>query len=296
MKIKTSLLILSAIVSITFFSSCGAIKEKLAEKAVEKVIEKSTGNQVDIKKDGAKVSNNSGSYESGENLKWPKDQMGDLPEPKAKFVAILNDAKTKGCSVGFASCEIDDAKKYIDELKKRGYASSFETVDKESMVYIGTKTDGAVANFTYSVGSKDGLIAYNPPGTVNIEKANPTATPSPSAAAPNNSKPTPTAAVDMTDAAPWPGNFLKGVPELNGKIISVDSTDEVEKIVILEYVEKTDIQKFIEVLKTAGYTNEKEESSSQDFIQFSAYNQKEDRVDVYWDNSKAATVTMQKSE
>lgn len=310
MKIKKNLLILGMVLTLVFLTACGAVKNKIAdkvtEKAVEKAIEKSTGGKVDINKDGGKITTDKGTYEAGDDLKWPADKMGDLPEPKGKITAVMSDAATKGCSIAYSDMEFEDAKKYVEALKKQGYDNGMEAVDADGVIFGGKKADGAGVNFTYNKTGKDGVIAYTPGGGDkggNTQAANTTPAPSqesnqeaPAGGTGNSSQPPTPTPVDMTDAAPWPKDFIKGVPELEGKIVDVETFNDTEKKVHLEYVEKADAQKFVESLKNNGYTVDKNDASSVDSIYFAARNDKEDWVEFSWEGSKIASVTMQKAE
>jgi len=301
MKIKKSLLVFALILAIVMLNACGSAKDKVIEKAAEKAVEKASGSKIDVKKDGVKVSNESGTYESGNNLKWPADKMGDLPQPKGKITAVLSDDKSKGCTVGYSGCELKDAQDYVNALKKLGYGNGTELTDKDGMMFGGQKSDGSTVNFTYNAGPKEGAISYvkestQGSGQTGAQTAAPGTTPGSSASSTDNKQPAQGSQVDMTDVAPWPKDFIKGVPELKGKIVNVETSNDIKKNIYLEYVEKADVEKYIETLKNNGYTVDKDESSSIDNIYFAGYNEKGDWVEVSWYGGKTANVVMEKVE
>lgn len=160
MKMKKVLIVLIVIVMVLSLCSCSKITEKIAEKGMEKLVESATGAEVDITKDGAEIKVEGGSIQSGDDLKWPKDAMGDLPEPKAKVTFIMAADGGKGGSVNISDFDEDDAKKYIEKLKEMGFKEVLNLHDSESIVFGGTKEDGAQVNFGYSPDSKEGTITY----------------------------------------------------------------------------------------------------------------------------------------
>lgn len=160
MKIRKMLGILLVVVLVLSFSGCSKITEKIAEKGMEKLVENATGAEVDISKDGAKIEVDGGSIQSGDNLKWPKDAMGDLPEPKAKVTFIMAGEAGKGGSVTISEFDEDDAKKYVEKLKDMGFKEVLNIQDSESIVFGGTSDNGAQVNFAYSPDSKEATITY----------------------------------------------------------------------------------------------------------------------------------------
>lgn len=294
MKTKKSLLFLALALTMVFISSCGAVKDKLAENAIEGAIKKATGAEVDIKGDTTTIKSADGTFQAGDALKWPKEKMGDLPEPKAKITTVMSDDKTKGCTIAYSSMGLDDAKKYIENLLKLGYKDGLSSTDKDAILHSGQKADGSTVFFTYNITSKEGAIVYTPPipGSPS-QSSTPTVPP---AGTDSSSKPPQDAPVDMTDVVPWPNGFLEGIPELKGKITDIQTRNDVKTTIYLEYVEKSDVQKYIEVLKKNGYTVEKNESTSVDNIHYAGYNEKNDWVEVSWQGDKRAYVDMEKAQ
>lgn len=160
MKIKKIISILVIVVMVFSFSACSKITEKIAEKGIEKLVESKTGADVDITKDGATINVDGGSMQSGEDLDWPKDAMGELPEPKAKVTFIMVNEKDKGGSVTFSDFDEDKAKQYIESLKDMGFEEVMKMEDTESILFVGTSDKGEQINFSYDIEAEEGVIIY----------------------------------------------------------------------------------------------------------------------------------------
>ena len=156
-SMKTMVLIAAMIVSLC---GCGAVQDKVTEKIGEGIAEKAIGGNVDITKDGVKVEKDGVSYETGNDLKWPKDAMGDLPEPKAKISAVLNADAEKGGSLAYEEMSLEDAKVYVEELKALGYKDGLNMSDEDLITYSGKNSDGYSVMFTYTLSTKGGSIMY----------------------------------------------------------------------------------------------------------------------------------------
>lgn len=141
--------------------ACGKAKEKITEKAMEKVVGDAIGGKVNITKDGGKIEVNGETYEAGENLDWPKDAMGELPEPKAKVTFVMKDDANMGCTVTVEEFSVKDAEKYLEMLKEKGFKEGMNISDEDGIMFTGKKDDGSVVNFIYNPDSKDGTIAYS---------------------------------------------------------------------------------------------------------------------------------------
>ncbi|MBP1760297.1 MAG: hypothetical protein H6Q63_1214 [Firmicutes bacterium] len=90
--LKKAYIVALILIAIFFVSitGCSSVGDKIAEKTAEGIAEQTLGGKVDITKDGVKVDKDGVSFETGQDLKWPKGTMGDLPEPKAKISAVLS--------------------------------------------------------------------------------------------------------------------------------------------------------------------------------------------------------------
>lgn len=157
-------IVLSTAIFLTL-TGCGSVEDKIAEKATEGIAEKAVGGKVDITKDGVKIEKEGVTYETGQDLKWPKESMGDIPEPKAEISAILNADADKGGTVAFTDMSIEDAKKYVEKLKELGYKDGMSFADKDMFSHSGKNSSGASVMFTYSISPKEGSIMYSAGGT-----------------------------------------------------------------------------------------------------------------------------------
>lgn len=145
-------------------TGCGSIQDKIAEKVTEEIAEKAVGGNVDITKDGVKVQTDGVNYETGNDLKWPKESMGDLPEPKGKISAVLSDGTTKGGTVAYTGMSLEEAKAYAEKLKEMGYKDGLSISDMDMVSYSGKNSSGASVMFTYNISPKEGAIMYSPDG------------------------------------------------------------------------------------------------------------------------------------
>lgn len=124
---KISVILLSILVMLTL-ASCGvkqSLDEKIAEKVTEGVINKATGGEANIDIDKGELTLKGEDGEKitfGEN-KWPKGEAASLiPEfKKGKIVTAIN--SDKACTVVIEQVEEKDFKKYVEELKNRGFTN-----------------------------------------------------------------------------------------------------------------------------------------------------------------------------
>ncbi|PKM94479.1 MAG: hypothetical protein CVU84_10455 [Firmicutes bacterium HGW-Firmicutes-1] len=156
-KILVVVLIISMLLMAT---SCGKIKDKIGEKFTEKVTEKVLGEDVEINGDGFKVNGEDGSFETGEDLDWPEDVMGDLPEFKGNITTLWKDEKS--CSIVFADGDEDDVKDYAEELEDIDFEDGIETDQDDIFMFSGTReSEGDTITITYSGTDDTVTIFYN---------------------------------------------------------------------------------------------------------------------------------------
>lgn len=147
--------------------ACRKVEEKIAEKSAEKLLEEALGTDVDITEDGGKIKVDGKSVESGENLPWPKEAMGDLPKPEGKITIVMKDEEAKSCTVTIAELKSDDASEYINMLKEMCIDEGTLSDDLGLTFFSGNTDKGASVHFQYSPDDKEGLIAYNSEGLSN---------------------------------------------------------------------------------------------------------------------------------
>jgi hypothetical protein len=160
------LFLLVTMISISL-SGCGRagekVAEKTAEKAMEKVMEKATGGEVDLTKDGAKIEIEGQSIVVGDKMPWPKDSMGDLPEPDGKVGFVMKGGEGEGANVILS--EFQDGKGYLDKLKNLGYEDVMRMEMTDGFIYAGKKElsggKSALVNITYSSEGQNGSISYS---------------------------------------------------------------------------------------------------------------------------------------
>lgn len=266
-----------------FMTGC---KKKIEDKITEKIVEKTTGAQVDIDKGTTTIKTGEGTTQTGQNLKWPKDKMGNLPELKANINTVLeNKEKTIGM-IYFDGLKKDDAIKYVNSIKKLNYKSLLETTSSDGFMYSGKDEDGSEVVFSY-LNDGTGSISYTDKPFMFQDN-------------PNNSDSTKKTSgsenIDMTDAVPWPKDFFKNIPELEGKITEVSSSSPQAKFIYIEYVIKEDALNYIEKLKKIGFTESPSESMSGDSLNYEASNENEDHIIFSWSNTGYATINILKAE
>ena len=147
---------------LVLLTGCATIQDKVSGKVSEGIVDKAVGGKVDVTKDGIKVQKDGTSIESGSDLMWPKSAMGDLPEPKAKFIGIINGNVTAGCTVVLSEMSLDDAQSYVDKLKSLGYKDGLIFSDDDALSYAGKNTANDMAMISYKISSKEGTIQYTP--------------------------------------------------------------------------------------------------------------------------------------
>ena len=115
MKRKLLMIFILLIAVSTLMTGC---KKKLEEKIAEKIIEDATGGNVDISKDTTTIKTEQGETKVGENLKWPKDIMGNLPELKANITMVVEDKESTIGMIYFDDLEVKNAENYLEAIIK----------------------------------------------------------------------------------------------------------------------------------------------------------------------------------
>lgn len=200
--------------------------------------------------------NNNNGIVVGQNMEWPAGSMGSLPQLKGQVTAVIK--SDKDCAVTLTGCSKEDVTAYVTQLKNSGYGNGMDMVDANGYIFTGTKSDNSSVALSYTMSSGEVTLSY--------------VSGSSSALA---------ATEDMTDKAPWPGNFIKGVPELAGKITDVVNNNNTEITVSVKYVQKADFEAFVQQVKQNGYTVDSDESSSVSNIRYEAYSASREWVRAY---------------
>lgn len=266
---KTAGLVVTLFCLILMLTACGA----------DKTSQSSDGTQ------SAENAQKEPSIDLGEDLKWPKDFMGNLPEPRGKITAVISDETTKQCIVTFAEMSKEDAAAYAKKIEELGYVGGLKVSDVDLISINGEDATGAKVDFLYNVSPKEGTVSFHSKDAAQNSNLDDGGT---SSAAP----------VDMTDLAAWPSGYIDGIPELQGKIVNVLKNDD-SVSVDLEYVEKADFENYVKQLREKGYTRDIDETSELSAIDFRAYNEDGDWVHAYWtaeEDKNTASIMMEKVE
>lgn len=157
---KKMVTVLLVVIMVLSLSACSKVADKIAEKGAEALVEKATGAEVDISKDGTEIKIDGGNIQAGDDLKWPGDAMGNLPEPKGKVTFVMVDDATKGGTIAMSGMELEDAKQYVEKLKEMGFKGGMSFQDEDGVFFGGTNDKGEQANFSYNIGAKECSIIY----------------------------------------------------------------------------------------------------------------------------------------
>lgn len=286
LTMKRKIFILFILLTIIISSLTTGCKKKIEEKIAEKIIEGTTGAKVDINKDTTTIKTEQGETKIGENLKWPKDKMGNLPEVKANINMVMEDKEATLGMIYFSDMKKGDAEKYIEAIKELKYESVFETSSDDGFMYSGKDEDGSEVVFSYS-NDGAGSLSYTDKQFMFIEN-------------PYDGEFTgdaPSAGdIDMTDDVPWPKDFFNDIPELEGKITEVSSGSPQDKFVFVEYVTKEDALDYMEKLKDLGFVKAPSESVSGSSLNYEAGNEKGGYIVFSWSDNGYATISLVKAD
>ena len=272
-------------------TACGKkIEEKIEEKIGEKIIEKAIDGDVDISKDTTTIKTDQGTSQIGTDLEWPKDKMGDIPQPKGKIVGVFEDTANKSMSVTFDTMSYEDGKDYYEKLKALGYTKGMEAFSTDNLTFSGYKEDKTEILFMYSKESSAGTLVYlvDSSSAINAFAVEETIEPIVEPAEPEE--------IDMTDDVPWPDGFIEGLSELEGKITGISSNGNNYKNIDFEYVEKEVVIAYIEELKELGFTVDASEDMSADYISYNSYNEKDECISLNWSGDGYGYIELSKPE
>ncbi|MDR7855579.1 hypothetical protein [Tissierella sp.] len=288
---KNKVIVILIVILAVLSTGC---KKKLEDKIAEKIIEGASGGQVDIGKDITTIKSGTSTTQVGENIKWPKDRMANLPELKANINMLVEDEENILVMIYFDSLKKDDAEKFIETVKKLNYEEIVSTSSGEGFMYSGKDEDGSEVVFSYtfdgagslSYSDKPYMFGDNPDGEDSAGQFT----------GDYIGDPASDEDIDMTDDVPWPEDFFKGIPELEGKIIEVSSGSPEDKFVYVEYVAKEDAFDYLEKLKEAGFADTPSESTSGSYVSYEASNEKGDYIVFTWSDNESATISLVKAE
>ncbi len=157
MKFSKAIAIVLIIGMVALLTACGKISEKVAQKGIEKMLESQIGEDVDITDSGLKIGNKDEGFELGDDLEWPKDKMGDLPEPAGKVTFVMK--ASTGCSVTVGEITKDEIKDYVEKIKDLGYEVIVDAEANGIYLFKGKK-DNTSVSLQHEEGSEEAAIIY----------------------------------------------------------------------------------------------------------------------------------------
>lgn len=158
--IRKAIIILFVALIVLSLGACGIrrkIDEKISEKITEGVVSKIAGDNVDIDLDdgGFTIKGDDGEEFTFGTTDWPKGKAADLlPEPKGGIiVSVMN--SDNSCMVMMEEVDEKACKKYIEELKDKGFNKDvYESADEHGMAYHAGLDDNTVAQVLYTLEDK----------------------------------------------------------------------------------------------------------------------------------------------
>lgn len=151
-KLGIAFLALAMVLSL---SSCS----KIAEKAIEKAINKDSDSKVDVNLNGGKVTvkDDQGNTASLGGTKWPTGEAGKLiPEFKDGEITYVIDSST-GASITLSKVTKSEYNSYVSKLKTAGFnVDSYTSESDGSMVYGASNKSGDGVLVSYS--TKDEIM------------------------------------------------------------------------------------------------------------------------------------------
>lgn len=156
---KRKLTLIFILILVILAATTVGCKKKIEDKISEKFVEQMTGANVDINKDTTTISTEQGETKVGENLEWPEDKMGSIPEIKASIIMIAEDKENNTIMIYFDGFKREDAEEYMEGIKELYRESTFESSGSDGIMYSGKNEDGAEVLFShYNDGA--GTLAY----------------------------------------------------------------------------------------------------------------------------------------
>ncbi len=153
---KRFTLIFIVLVAVSFLG-CGA-KEKLEDKAAEaiaeKVIEESSGGDVDIDGDKVTVKGEDGEEAIFGSTDWPTSELAtNIPEFKGgKIVAVMEANDSLIISIEEANGK--DFENYLNKIKETYTEQSYDMKTEESITYSASNDKGVSVTIIYGADKK----------------------------------------------------------------------------------------------------------------------------------------------
>lgn len=283
MKIKKYLVLFPLLLTVLLFSlGCGdTIKENITEKAIEKI----TDGQVDIDtKDGeVSVGTDDGGLKVGEDLEWPKESMGSLPEPDASIMSIADLQEDDSTTVILEFNEKDGGDDYMQKLQDQGYIQQSFTKSEMGTMYMAAKDDNTLVALSYDGVENTGSIMFNRDDDSAKDffenKMNEEADEEP-------------IEINMAESMDWPKDAMDNIPPIKAQITSVSQDSNRVSIGFKGLAEK-DMASYIDEIKSLGFDLKVTEMIMDDFFNYSASNKDDHLIAIGW-GSNEGTITYTK--
>lgn len=150
---KILLILIVLIVSVLSMGCMNKIEEKIGTSIGEKIVEKTTGQEIDVDTDEQSVTMKSEgmTVQSGENLDWPSDKMGNLPDPGGNIISIaeIEEGNSTRVMTEFGEDEEVDVKEYIKQVEDLGYVEGSINESDIAYLYIGYKEESTRVGIDY---------------------------------------------------------------------------------------------------------------------------------------------------
>ena len=152
---RTFIVILALVLALVMLCACSPTK--IIENAIKKEIEQEV--KIDKDEDTIIMQGKDGDslmIASGDDLKWPADKMGTLPELKGKITNVV--AGEKGCNVMLDDVVRADLDAYIQKLKDMNLSDAYGTTGETVVTYGGTDDDHVIS-IVFSGDDKSGAAS-----------------------------------------------------------------------------------------------------------------------------------------
>lgn len=279
MKSRKVTILIVIILSISLFSIACAekVEEKIGKKIGEKVIEKATDEDVNIDtKDGFSIETESGSVSAGENLPWPKDQVGSLPKPEASVISIIKvDEEEDSRAITVVFDKKDGGFDYIEEVIDSGYQQTMISKNQAIINYGGVKDDNTSVSIGYIPEENQGTIIF----ARNSKEAK-------RFFEEDNLKEEEVFEIDHEKSMDWPKDSMDNIPAINGEITRI-SEDKNRISVEAEKVSEEYMISYVEEIKALGFDLEVSESRWNNYISYEAKNEKGYYISIAMTNNTA---------
>lgn len=149
---KRTLILLLTLITLITISGCSA-KEKINNKLTEKIIEKTTGNDIDINNDTITITGEDEETLTIGSDQWPTTQLAkNIPEFKHGTInGVIESNDT--LVITLESVKKEDVQNYWDSIKKDFPQEVYEMNSDDFLSFTGTNNKDITISITYMVGT-----------------------------------------------------------------------------------------------------------------------------------------------